>query len=166
MLSEVTTKSCIRITIRIITKSWCVRHIPDSHVPVNLRNDPIKIEHVNALTDRQAQQTNIQLWNHSKSENLRKPKPKRRNQNEETKTKKANRAPFRSTISVFSEIRAIEIRASDNRGFYPIIAHIVWYIIPKGPNRAPFRSTTNRFRDTSDWKNWIIVKKRLVFFAP
>ncbi len=51
------------------------------------------------------------------------------------------------------EIQAVEIQASDNRGFSPIIAQGAQNGFlpngnhPLGPNRAPFRSTTNGFRD-------------------
>ncbi len=61
------------------------------------------------------------------------------------------RFALRRTVS---EIQAVEIQVSDNRGFSPIIAQGDQNAFlpngnhPMGPNRARFRSTMHRFRDT------------------
>jgi len=58
MLSEVKKKSWIQIQIRITTDIELIRDIPDSHVPVNFRNDPIEIATARESTDRQTHKRN------------------------------------------------------------------------------------------------------------
>ncbi len=52
-LAKFVFKSWIRIHIRITSNIEIVRDIPDSHVPVNFRNDSIKIATAREVTDRQ-----------------------------------------------------------------------------------------------------------------
>ncbi len=61
MMSEVKNNSCVQIQIRIMTNIELVRDIPELHVLVNFRNDPIEIATARDSMDRQTdRQTNKQ----------------------------------------------------------------------------------------------------------
>ncbi len=59
MMSEVNKNSCVHIQIRIMTNIELVRDIPELHVLVNFRNNPIEIATARDSMDRQTdRQTN------------------------------------------------------------------------------------------------------------